>query len=203
LPATSELIQAINKATTGVNLISSSITTLSNNAWVIDLLEDGDIAALTANSGQTLAWSQSSTGVGTGGSSTEAVATPETVTLGWSGNANRLVESLASFAPAGTTVPATYSLSSSVVGGGTVATNPGLTLFPAQTGVLLTAIPNVGYAFSNWTGDFTSTANPLPIVMNANYNVTANFVTASTCTLAFTIVGQGTVSTENLSDRGE
>ena len=129
---------AINKATTGVNLISSSITTLSNNAWVVDMLEDGDVATLTADAGQTLAWSQSSTGVGTGGSSTEAVATPAAVTLGWSGNANRLVESLASFAPAGTSLPSTYALTSSVVGGGTVSTNPGLTLYPAQTGVRFT-----------------------------------------------------------------
>ncbi len=44
---------ATNRNTAGANLLSTSITTLTNNAWVVDLIEDGDVATLTANSGQT------------------------------------------------------------------------------------------------------------------------------------------------------
>ena len=185
---------ATNKATTGVDLISTSIATLTNNAWVIDLVEDNNVTALTANGGQTLAWTQSSTGSGTGGSSTVAVPTAGTTTLGWAGSASRLAESLVDFAPAGTIVPATYALTTTVVGGGNVSTNPGLSQFPAQTGVLLTATPGLGYSFAGWSGDFTSTVNPLPIVMDTNHSVVANFSSAPTCTLAFTVVGQGTVT---------
>ncbi len=184
-----------NKNGSGANLLSTTITTLTNNAWVVDLLEDGDVATLTANPGQTIAW-QASAALGTGGSSTEAVATAGPVSIGWTGNANRLVQSLAAFPPATATAPPTYSLTTSVAGGagGTVTTNPGLSVFPVSTGVLLTATPAVGYAFSNWSGDYNSSVNPLPITMDTNRNVVANFSTAATCSLTVNVVGSGSVT---------
>ena len=187
---------ATNRNTSGADLISTSITTLTNNAWVVDVVEDGDTAVLTANTGQTLAW-QAEAKLGTGGSSTEAVATAGPVTIGWAGSANRLAQSLAAFPPTNPTAPPpTYTLTTSVAGGvgGTVATNPGLTTYPVSTGVLLTATAQTGYAFSGWTGDYTSSANPLPITMDSNRNVVANFTTAATCTIAYTIIGSGTVT---------
>jgi polygalacturonase len=186
---------ATSKATTGVNLISTQITTLTNNAWVVDLVEDGDTATLAANAGQTIAW-QGEAKLGTGGSSTEAVATAGPVTLGWSGTANRLTQSMAAFPPSTGATPVTTTLTTSVAGGtgGTVTTNPNLTTFPVSAGVLLTANPAVGYAFSSWSGDYTSTANPLPITMDTNRNVVANFTTAATCTANFTIVGSGSLN---------
>ena len=60
--------------------------------------------------------------------------------------------------------------------------------------MLLTANPGVGYAFNGWTGDFTSAANPLPIIMDANHSVTANFTAVGVCNLTINIIGQGTVS---------
>src|SRR5690606_21760224 len=45
--------------------------------------------------------------------------------------------------------------------------------------VTLTAIPNEGYAFSNWSGDASGSTNPLSISMNGNKNITANFTTTS------------------------
>ncbi len=58
--------------TSGADLLSASITTLTNNAWVVDLIEDNNVAALTANAGQTVAWTASAK-LGTAGSSTKAV----------------------------------------------------------------------------------------------------------------------------------
>ncbi|HEY5328310.1 MAG TPA: glycosyl hydrolase family 28 protein [Acidobacteriaceae bacterium] len=180
--------------TTGADKIDTPITTLTNNAWVIDVVEDNDLTGLTVDgTAQTIAWTQSSTGIGTGASGTEAVANAGTVTLGWAGSASRLAHSLAAFPPVGTVVPPTYTLTTSVTGGGTVATNPGISQFPTQTGVLLTATPGLGYTFGSWSGDFTSTVNPLPIVMDANHTVTANFVAAPTCTVTYNYVGSGTV----------
>jgi len=186
---------ATNRNDAGGSTITDSITTLSNNAWIVDVVEGGDIATFTANAGQTLQWTASAK-VGTGGGSTEAVATPGVVNLGWTGTNNRIMESDASFAPATQTVPATYVLTTSVAGGvgGTVAANPSLSSYPTGTGVLLTATAQTGYTFSSWSGDYTSTTNPLPITMTSNHNVVANFSTAATCTLAYSIVGGGTVS---------
>jgi len=184
-----------DKNTSGANLLSTSITTISNNDVVVDILEDGDLATLAANAGQTLAW-QAEAKLGTGGSSTKAVPAAGATSVGWTGNANRLVQSLAAFSPAIVPAPPTYSLTTSVAGGtgGTVSTNPGLTTFPVSTGVLLTATAQTGYAFSGWSGDYTSTSNPLAITMDINRNVVANFTTAATCSLTYNVIGSGTVT---------
>jgi uncharacterized repeat protein (TIGR02543 family) len=184
-----------HRDTSGADLISTSITTLTNNDVVVDIVEDNNVAALTANSGQTVAWTGSAS-TGTGGSSVKAVPTAGATTLGWAGSASRLAHSLAAFPPATATVPSTTTLTTSVAGGvgGTVSANPGLSSYPVSTGVLLTATAQTGYSFSGWTGDYTSTANPLPITMDTNRNVVANFTTAATCTVAFNIIGSGTVT---------
>ena len=146
--------------TSGADLISATITTLTNNAVVVDMVEDNNVAALTANTGQTVAWTGSANS-GTGGSSTKAVPTAGATTLGWAGSASRLAYSLAAFPPATATVPATYTLTTSVAGGlGAVATNPGLASYPLSTGVLLTATAQTGYAFSSWSGDYTLDDEP-------------------------------------------
>jgi uncharacterized repeat protein (TIGR02543 family) len=41
--------------------------------------------------------------------------------------------------------------------------------------VTLTAVPDSGFFFSSWTGDATGTTNPLPLTMDANKSVQANF----------------------------
>lgn len=184
-----------HRDTSGADLISTSITTLTNNAVVVDSVENNNVAAFTANTGQTVAWTGSATS-GTGASSYKMTPTAGATTLGWAGSASRLAHSLAAFAPATAVVPPTYTLTTSVAGGvgGTVSSNPNLSQYPQATGVLLTATAQTGYSFSGWTGDYTSTANPLPITMDSNRNVVANFTTAPTCTLAYNIVGTGTVT---------
>ncbi|MBN1996611.1 DUF4832 domain-containing protein [candidate division KSB1 bacterium] len=64
----------------------------------------------------------------------------------------------------------------------TNATNGSIDLDPAGgiyeegTQVTLTAIPEFGYTFSSWSGDLSGTENPVVITMDADKNVTANFV---------------------------
>ena len=179
----------------GGSTSTNTITTIANNAWIVDSVESGTVGAVTPTSGQTLQWSAQAK-AGAGGASTDTVATPATVTLNWSATNNRIMQSDASFAPATATAPPTYTLTTSVAGGtgGTISTNPNLSSYPTGTGVQLTATPSVGYAFSGWTGDYTSTSNPLPITMSSNRNVVANFSTAATCTVNFTIVGSGSLN---------
>lgn len=65
----------------------------------------------------------------------------------------------------------------------TVATNGTVTPdggeFNAKSAVVLTAAPNPGYEFTGWTGDITSSENPLTLLMDSDKNVTANFTEIS------------------------
>lgn len=42
--------------------------------------------------------------------------------------------------------------------------------------VKITAVPNIGYKFSNWSGDALAEENPAKIIMNRHKSITANFV---------------------------
>ena len=48
-------------------------------------------------------------------------------------------------------------------------------IFEDGTRVILEAIPDHRYVFSDWSGTLIDTANPAIIVMNCNQKVTANF----------------------------
>jgi len=58
---------------------------------------------------------------------------------------------------------------------GTVTKSPNQTSYLKGTSVQITATPDEGYIFSSWSGDTTSTTNPINIPMNGNKNITANF----------------------------
>ncbi|MBI5475251.1 MAG: hypothetical protein HY964_00775, partial [Ignavibacteriales bacterium] len=58
---------------------------------------------------------------------------------------------------------------------GSVTKNPNQQLYNTGTSVQLTAVPAMGYHFTNWSGDLTGATNPETILMNSNKNVTANF----------------------------
>lgn len=73
-----------------------------------------------------------------------------------------------------------YSLTTSVnpSGKGTVerlpAPNCDTNKYLSGTEVQLTAVPNAGYYFKNWSGDATGIINPTTVKMNGNRSVTAN-----------------------------
>ncbi len=65
-------------------------------------------------------------------------------------------------------------------GGGTVDADPSPncnsgTQYTDGTGVELTATANSGYNFSNWSGDASSTDNPVSVTMDAAKSITVNF----------------------------
>ena len=74
-----------------------------------------------------------------------------------------------------------YTLTTSVDPelGGTVIPSPapncGGGKYAAGTQVQLTASPAASYAFANWTGSATRTANPTPVTMDGDKMVTAHF----------------------------
>ncbi len=69
-----------------------------------------------------------------------------------------------------------YQLTTAAGTGGSVT--PG-GFFAAGTDATITATPNTGYCFANFTGATTSTSNPLLLLMNGPQSIVANFAHGS------------------------
>jgi len=67
-------------------------------------------------------------------------------------------------------------LTLSVFGGGTTIPAPGEHALLPGSDVEVTAVPSAGWAFAGWSGDMTSTDNPLAFSIYADTSLTANFV---------------------------
>ncbi len=101
-----------------------------------------------------------------------------------------------------------YTLTTDVspAGGGTVAKDPDDAQYRSGTVVALTATPNAGYRFNNWTG---GVADPnsitTTVTMDADKTVTANFVRQYILTMAVNIAGAGEITPvegESIQDEG-
>lgn len=75
--------------------------------------------------------------------------------------------------------PIDYKLSLSVSGNGSVTKNPNQSTYTSGTNVSLSAVPESGYQFSNWSGDATGSANPLNVTMDGDKTISAVFVPVS------------------------
>jgi hypothetical protein len=73
--------------------------------------------------------------------------------------------------PAGNT-----TLTTNVVGSGSVTKNPNQGSYLPTDVVSLTANPTSHWSFSNWSGDLSGTTSPANITMSTNKTVTANFI---------------------------
>jgi hypothetical protein len=62
---------------------------------------------------------------------------------------------------------------------GSVSKYPNKTSYIQNESVLILALPNTGYYFSNWSGDATGSTNPLTISVSSNKNIQANFTSYS------------------------
>lgn len=79
--------------------------------------------------------------------------------------------------PTFTPPPATYTLTTSIspLGTGSVTLDPSGGNYQANTSVTLTADPNLGFEFDQWSGDASGTSSIITIVMDSNKSVTAHF----------------------------
>tara|TARA_R110002167_G_scaffold67550_1_gene190964 strand:+ start:83 stop:1576 length:1494 start_codon:yes stop_codon:yes gene_type:complete len=59
---------------------------------------------------------------------------------------------------------------------GSVSKNPNQLSYNNGDNVILTPTPDSGYVFDSWSGDATGTDNPLTVLMDADKNITANFL---------------------------
>ena len=88
------------------------------------------------------------------------------------------------------------------VGSGTVE---GVGDYAIGSSITLTATPAAHYDFESWTGDVTSTDNPLTLTVSSNITVTANFQEHAKCTITAVANddNMGTVTGGNIYYVGE
>ena len=127
---------------------------------------------------------------------------------GWAGDATGTTNPLTVTMDANKTVTAVFTeilpsitLTVSQTGSGTTTPATGTYNYPTETGVELFATPADGWTFSGWTGDVTSGANPLRIMLNADTAVTAVFVQEGSDGVQCPAASTGTTSGGSLGDQ--
>ena len=88
---------------------------------------------------------------------------------------------------------AQYTFSATANGDGTVDWAPKKALYGSGEIVVVTATPGDGHYFTGWTGDRTSTDNPLEVTISGNTSVVGNFAPIVYYTVTTSVVGAGTV----------
>jgi pectate lyase len=146
--------------------VSSSLTTLTNRAWIVDAAGSEDDTAPTSASG-TSRYSTTGRRAGVAATATRAdIAGPRQ--LQWTaGGSSRVAYVAAAFAPL------RYSITTNVVGNGSITPAGGV--FSDGETVQLTAVPAPGYALVQWSGDVTATTSSVTMLVDGPKTVTATF----------------------------
>jgi uncharacterized repeat protein (TIGR02543 family) len=144
--------------TNGTITVNPNPNSITNNTGTYD---DGTVVSLTAipDSGyQFDGWSDDATGI----------TNPINITM----DANKTVTAMFSLIQRTLTINAVN---------GTVTTNlnPVNGTYDNGTVVTLTATPNSGYGFTNWSGDVTGTTNVIMVTLDGDKTIDANFSTTA------------------------
>lgn len=94
----------------------------------------------------------------------------------------------------GTTVPAQYTLTTSITPEGAGTISPDQKVYDANAVVGLKAAPNAGYRFDHWSGDLEGSSISSFILMDRSKNVTAHFVKQYSVYLGLVPAEGGTVT---------
>jgi len=118
--------------------------------------------------------------------------------VGWSGDLGGSANPTSIIMDNNKTVTATftqneYTLTIAIAGSGSVSKNPDQSTYHYGDTVHLTATPDAGWSFSEWSGDLTGSQNPTTIVIDGYKSVTATF-TENRYALDITVVGAGSVA---------
>ncbi|MBS3782705.1 MAG: InlB B-repeat-containing protein, partial [Candidatus Thermoplasmatota archaeon] len=89
----------------------------------------------------------------------------------------------------------TYELTVNTVGEGSVDVEPEKMEYEHGEEVNLTAVPDQGYEFDGWTGDYTGSEDNITITMDSDKEITAQFE-IKTYELTVNTVGEGSVDVE-------
>jgi hypothetical protein len=91
-----------------------------------------------------------------------------------------ITNSAGSTSSAPATLTVNFSLLVTPSAGGSVSKNPDQSSYVPNSSVILTAIPDAGFAFVGWSGDVTASINPLTVLMDTNKSITASFISTAT-----------------------
>ncbi|NIM91925.1 MAG: hypothetical protein GTO17_13380 [Candidatus Aminicenantes bacterium] len=69
-----------------------------------------------------------------------------------------------------------YFLKISSTSGGTTDPTPGTYSYPSGAEVTIKALPYTHYMFTQWSGDFAGSTNPITVIMYTDLSITANFI---------------------------
>lgn len=125
---------------------------------------------------------------------------------GWSGdltgsNATETLTMNRSASVTATFVPDTqYTLTVNAVGNGVVNKLPNKPTYGTGEVVQLTAVGDLGYQFTGWSGDLTGATNPVNVTIVKDTTITATFTEAPTSTLSVQVVGEGSVDVSPQKD---
>jgi uncharacterized repeat protein (TIGR02543 family) len=122
---------------------------------------------------------------------------PGWVFAGWSGDASTSVNPLEYTIQDDTNITATFTLDDYIltvnsIGNGSVVIDPTQPTYNFNDTVTLTAVPDPGWSFAGWSGDVSSTANPLDVTIQDNCSIIASF-TQDEYTLNVNTLGSGLV----------
>ena len=90
----------------------------------------------------------------------------------------------------------TYTLTTEIEGEGTINEKKPMGEYISGEEVLLTAVPEEGWEFVEWSGDFSGTNNPMSLTINSPINIKAIF----TPILYKQIIGKWDIDNSNLLD---
>jgi len=115
------------------------------------------------------------------GTTVQLTATPNTGYhfVDWSGDASGSVNPLVITMDGNKNITANFAINTYTLTlnstNGSITKNPDQLTYDYGTTVQLTAVPNTGYNFVNWSGDTSGGANPITILIDGDKNITANF----------------------------
>jgi hypothetical protein len=86
-----------------------------------------------------------------------------------------------------------FTLTVNIVGSGSVTRAPDQASYEPGASVTLTSVPTTGFAFAGWSGDTSTTANPLTVVMDGSHTYTATFADSAAPVVTVTSPNGGEV----------
>jgi len=167
------------------------------SVFASDIDGDGNVDILTANSGSSNVSVLKNNGDGTyatkvdyaTGSSPSSVYASD---IDGDGNVDILVANRGSNTVSVLKNINTYTLTTYETDG-SISVEPELDEYPAGTKVILTALPDEGYHFVEWSDSLTGSGNPDSLIMDSDKEVTANFE-INEYVLTTRIIGVGSIT---------
>jgi pectate lyase len=157
---------AVNTSSRNARAVTTTLTTITSRAWIVDAAGTDEDNALTPGADQTLRYSVTGRAAAIAGSAARATAAgPRNLT--WSVSKGRIAHVAAAFAPL--RFPVTLQSD----GHGSIS--PASGLYSDGETLELHAIADAGYALAAWSGDVTGTTNPASLLVDGPKTVTATF----------------------------